>query len=165
MKNHSCLPATLSNRLLQAIIFLVAALCAGCNLGKPASASFASVVIPNQTPDAICKAAAAVFQEDGYQVAALSPDNMVFQKEASRAQSMAYGGIVDTHYGSTTVVRVRAQLVSLGANGYRMQCSASMVRNANDSFFEDESRLSNLRSGPYQSLLNKVAKRLKEPAA
>ena len=26
---------------------------------------------------------------------------------------------------------------------------------------EDESRLSNLRSGPYQSLLNKVAKRLK----
>jgi hypothetical protein len=36
-----------------------------------------------------------------------------------------------------------------------------MVRNAGDSFFEDESRLTNLRSRPYQNLLGKVAKRLK----
>jgi hypothetical protein len=36
-----------------------------------------------------------------------------------------------------------------------------MVRDAGDSFFEDESRLINMRSRPYQKLLDKVAKALK----
>jgi hypothetical protein len=143
-----------------AIICLSVLLTAGCSSG-PASASFASVEIPGRTPDEICKAAATVFQQDGYQVAQLTPKSMVFQKEASRSQSLAYGGVVDTHYGAVTLVRVRAQLVDLGAGSYRLQCQASMVRNANDSFFEDESRLVNLRSRPYQNLLNKVAKSLK----
>jgi hypothetical protein len=58
-------------------------------------------------------------------------------------------------------VRVRAQLVDLGTGSSRLQCQAYMVRNASDSFFEDESALLNIRSVPYQSLLNKVAARLK----
>jgi hypothetical protein len=85
---------------------------------------------------------------------------MVFEKEGTRGQSLAYGGVADTYYGSTTVVRVRAQLVDLGAGSTRLQCKAYMVRDANDSFFEDESGLLNIRSGPYQNLLDKVAKRL-----
>jgi hypothetical protein len=36
-----------------------------------------------------------------------------------------------------------------------------MVRNAGDSFFEDASPLANIRSRPYQNLLDKVAERLK----
>jgi hypothetical protein len=36
-----------------------------------------------------------------------------------------------------------------------------MVRNPGDSFFEDEHALVNARRGPYQRLLNKVAKQLK----
>jgi hypothetical protein len=138
-----------------------ALLAAGCRTGEPGSASFASVVIPGRTPDEICQTAKAVFQEDGYQVASLNPANMVFQKEATRGQSLAYGGIVDTHYGAVTLVRVKASLVDLGANGYRLQCQAYMVRNANDAFFSDESRLLNMRSRLYQDLLDKVAKRLK----
>jgi hypothetical protein len=136
-------------------------LATSCHLGKPEGASFASVVITGKTQDEICKTTGAVFQEDGYQVGALTPANMVFQKEGTRGQSLAYGGVVDTYYGGSTAVRVRAQLVDLGASGYRLQCKAFMVRNANDSFFEDESALLNIRSGPYQSLLDKVAKRLK----
>ena len=38
-----------------------------------------------------------------------------------------------------------------------------MVSNAGDSFFEDEHRLANFRSRPYQDLLDEVAKRLKAP--
>jgi hypothetical protein len=140
---------------------LCVALATACAVGKPEGASFASVVISGKTPDEICKTTAAVFQEDGYQVGPLTPASMVFQKEGSRGQSLAYGGVVDTYYGSSTVVRVRAQLVDLGASGYRLQCKAYMVRNANDSFFEDESPLLNMRSRPYQNLLDKVAKRLK----
>jgi hypothetical protein len=150
-----------SNFFALAILLLGLLLMVGCQSGKPASASFASVTIPGKTPQEICNAAATVFQENGYQVASLNPSAMVFQKEASRMKSMAYNGVVNTHYGAVTLERVKAELVDLGAGSFRLQCQASIVRGAGDSFFEDESRLSNLRSGPYQSLLNKVAKRLK----
>jgi hypothetical protein len=133
----------------------------GCRTSEPTSASFASVKITGKTLDQICQATAAVFQEDGYKVGALSPSGMLFQKEGSRGQSLAYGGVVDTHYGAVTVVRVKAAIVDLGAGTYRLQCNAFMVRNANDSFFEDESPLLNVRSRPYQNLLDKVAMRLK----
>src|SRR5689334_10524709 len=86
---------------------------AGCGTGKPASASFASVNIPGRTPEDICKTSAAVFQEDGYVVRMLTPASMVFEKEGTKGQSLAYGGVVDTYYGSATVVRVRAQLVDI----------------------------------------------------
>ncbi len=143
------------------LLFLGAILGAGCRLGQQESASFASVVIAGKTPDQICLATGSVFQQDGYMVGSLTPAAMVFQKGASRGQALAYGGVVDTYYGSTTAVRVRASLVDLGEGKYRLQAKAYMVRNAGDSFFEDESALVNLRSHPYQALLNKVAKRLK----
>jgi len=142
-------------------LLMIALALTGCGTGKPASASFASVLIPGRTPDEICKTTATVFQEDGYQVKVLTPSDMLFEKEASRGQSLAYSGVVDTHYGALTLVRVKAQLVDMGAGSHRLQCQAFMVRNASDSFFADESRLANIRSGPYQSLLNKVATRLK----
>jgi hypothetical protein len=144
-----------------ALVGLAAGLCAGCHLGQPDSASFASVKISGRTPDEICKTTAQVFQEDGYRVGSLNPSEMVFQKEASRGTSLAYGGVVDTYYGSTTAIRVRASLMDLGASTYRLQCKAYIVRNAGDAFFADESPVANVRSRPYQSLLNKVAKRLK----
>jgi hypothetical protein len=144
-----------------ASVILCACLVTGCRLGKPEGSSFASVEIAGKTEDEICKTTAAVFKEDGYQISTLTPANMVFQKQGSHGQSLAYGGVVDTYYGATTLVRVRAQVVDLGAKGYRLQCQAYMVRNANDSFFEDESRLTNIRRTPYQNLLDEVAKRLK----
>lgn len=152
----SKLSIVLSLALTATVLLLVS----GCQSG-PASASFASVDIGGKTPDEICQTAGAVFREDGYKVALLSPERMVFEKEASRAESIAYSGIVDTHYGAITLVRVKAELVDVGEGSQRLQCQAYMVRNAGDSFFSDESRLVNMRSGPYQKLLDKVAKRLK----
>ena len=144
-----------------ALMFLSALLVAGCGTGGPAGASFASVVIPGKTPEEICKTTGSVFQADGYKILALTPSSMVFMKEATRRQSIAYNGVVNTHYGAVTMVRVKAEMLDLGNGSQRLQCQASIVRNAGDSFFEDESRLTNLRSGPYQSLLDKVAKQLK----
>jgi hypothetical protein len=160
--NHTMiLPPKSSGLTALASMLLTAFLVAGCGLGKPAGASFASVIIPGKTPEEICKTTGSVFQADGYKIMALTPSNMIFMKEATRGQSMAYNGVVNTSYGAVTMVRVKAELVDLGNGSQRLQCQASMVRNAGDSFFEDESRLTNLRSGPYQSLLDKVAKRLK----
>jgi hypothetical protein len=133
---------------------------AGCGATKPGSASFASVVIRGSAPGDIQKATIEVFQEDGYATGSMG-NQLVFQKEASRMTSMAYEGLIATHEGTLTLVRVKVDLVNLGSGAYRLQCQAYVVKGAGDSFFEEEQRLANVRSGPYQSLLDKVAKRLK----
>jgi len=90
----------------------------------------------------------------------MTPSNMLFDKEASGGQSLAYGGNADTHNGATAAVRVRASLVDLSARSYRLKCKAFTARNANDSSFAEETALSKMRGSPYQDLLDKVAKRL-----
>lgn len=161
MNQNNRLASFNSASVVLGILLAGAILVGGCQSNKPASASFASVTIPGKTPEEICNATGAVFQEDGYQVMSLNPSGMVFQKEASRGTSIAYNGLVNTHYGSVTMIRVRAEVVDLGAGSHRLQAQASIVRGAGDSFFEDESRLTNIRSRPYQNLLDKVQKRLR----
>lgn len=134
----------------------------GCkSMSGPGSASFASVTIKNHSSEEITRVTAEVFQADGYSVAPSSDGHMVFQKEASRMTTFAYEGLVAAQAGSITLVRVKAELVDLGSSTFRLQCQAYVVRGAGDSFFEEEQRLTNVRSGPYQSLLNKVSKALK----
>ena len=51
------------------VAILAAIFSSGCSsMDKPASASFASVVIVNRTPDKIRQATIAVFQDNGYQM-------------------------------------------------------------------------------------------------
>jgi hypothetical protein len=150
---------------IQTTTFLVmwAALLAvlpGCGSTKPQSASFASVVIHNHSPQEVETVAGQVFRENGYAGGPAGPMTLLFQKEGTRANSLAYNGITDTYYGAQTVVRVRAEMVDLGGGSLRLQCQTYMVRNAGDSFFEEETRLSNLRGGPYQNTLDEIAKRL-----
>jgi hypothetical protein len=135
----------------------------GCSsLNKPASASFASVTISGKSAAEIRDATVAVFVENGYQVFG-SSQGLTFEKEGSKANSIAYDGFVRSHYGEVTIIRVRAQLVDLGNGAKRLQCQTYMVSGAGDAFTEEENRLSNFRSGPYQDLLDEVAKRLKQP--
>jgi hypothetical protein len=149
--------------LLAVCLAVMAIAGTGCHLGQPGSASFATVVIQQRSPEEIQAAAVQVFQEDGYTANATGPGQLLFEKEGSRANNLAYNGVVGTHYGAQTLVRVKTEIVDLGGGAHRLQCQAYMVKNAGESFFEDESRLSNLRSGPYQNLLDKVASRLKQP--
>ncbi len=132
----------------------------GCH--TPASASFASVDIKGKTPAQIREATAMVLQKDDYRCAMMGESDMIFQKEGSRGQSLAYNGLVSTYYGGTTLTRFRLQMVDLGAGEYRLQGQAYIVRNAGDSFFEEEQRLANMRRGPYQRLLNDVENQLKK---
>ena len=134
----------------------------GCHLGQPASASFASVTISGKSAAEIRDATVAVFRENEYQVFA-SSQGLIFEKEGSKMNSISRDGLVGAHYGAVTIIRVRVALVDLGSGMQRLQCQASMVSGAGDTFTEDESRLSNFRSGPYQDLLDEVAKRLKQP--
>jgi len=147
--------------LLPLLMAVLALVCAGCGATKPSGASFASVIIKDHLPDEIAQVTAQVFQEDGFRGGSMAGHPMVFQKEASRMTDLAYQGVVDTHYGARTAVRVKVDIVTLSTDSYRLQCQAFVVRNAGDGFFEEEQKLANFRSGPYQSLLNKVARQLK----
>ena len=135
----------------------------GCgSLSGPGSASFASVTIEHHSEADIVAATQKVFAADGYSGGgAGGGGSMVFEKEASRATSFSRNGLVATHEGARALMRVKVDLVSLSDDSYRLQCQAYAVSGAGDSFFEDEVRLSNLRSGPYRSLLNKVKETLK----
>jgi len=134
----------------------------GCHLGQSASSSFASVTISGKSAAEIRDATIAVFRENGYQ--ALGSDGeLTFEKEGTKANSIAYDGLVNSHYGAVTIIRVRTKLVNLGKGVQRLQCQAYMVSGAGDGIMEEEHRLTNFRSGPYQDLLEKVAKRLKQP--
>jgi hypothetical protein len=135
---------------------------AGCSsVGGPASASFASVTIENHSAEEIAGTTAQVFGADGYTGGLRGPGKMVFEREASRATTLSREGLYATQQGARTVNRVKVEIVSLsGGSAYRLQCQAYVVRDAG-ALLEDEVRLTNLRSGPYQSLLNKVKKQLK----
>ncbi len=136
---------------------------AGCSsLGKPASASFASVTISGKSTGQICDATIAVFRQNGFR-ASVAGQQMVFEREGSRGNTLAWDGVVAAQSGAATIVRVRAQVVDLGDGSQRLQCQAYMVTDANDPFIQEEHRLADFRSRPYQDLLDEVAKRLKTP--
>jgi hypothetical protein len=135
---------------------------AGCgSLGGAASGTFASVTIENHSPEEIAGATAKVFGADGYMAGPSRAGQLVFQKDASRATTLSQEGLYATQSGARTMNRVRVEIVPLsGGSSYRLQCQAYIVRDAG-ALLEDEVRLTSLRSGPYQSLLNKVKKQLK----
>ncbi len=142
-------------------LLTVGLFCAGCSsLNEPASASFASVVISGKSAQEIQAATTAVFHENGYQVFT-SSQGLTCEKEGSKLNSIARDGIVGAHEGAVTIIRVRVELVDLHNGTQRLQCQTYMVSGAGDIFHEHEARLANFRSGPYQDLLDEVAKRLK----
>ncbi|MEK7779886.1 MAG: hypothetical protein AAB370_00125 [Verrucomicrobiota bacterium] len=142
-------------------VVLVALGGAGCrSAGKPASASFASVVISDRSAVQILDTTIAVFREDGYTPLA-SGRELIFDKEGSRLNTLSRDGLVATQAGAVTVVRVKVELIELGPSSQRLQAHAFMVSGAGDSFFEDEHKLADFRGRPYQRLLDEVAKRLK----
>jgi hypothetical protein len=142
-------------------IALLAFAGSGCrSLSGPASASFASVTIANHTAEEIASMTAMVFQEDGYTGGRTADGQIVFEKEASKATSLAREGMVSSYYGGTTINRMRMTIVPLSGGSFRLQGQAYMVTGGTDKFFQDEVPLSNLRSGPYKVLLQKVKSKL-----
>jgi hypothetical protein len=150
-----------SARMKRAAGLMLAFAWAGCSsTDEPGSTSFANVVIHNHSAAEIHTATGKVFREDGYAGVQTGPMKLLFQKEASRMATISRDGLIAAQSGARTMERVRTELVDLGGGSYRLQCEAFMVSGAGDAFFEDEVRKTNLRSGPYRSLLKKVAKEL-----
>jgi hypothetical protein len=135
----------------------------GCgSLSEPSSSSFASVKIKGHSPEAIAGVTTQVFLAEGYDGGGSITTSMTFRKEGSRMSNLAYEGVVHSYYGARTEMRVKVEIVGLQRGVYRLQCQAYTVTGVGDSFYEEERRVSHMRRGPYQSMLDKVAKQLKE---
>lgn len=146
---------------------LLLATLAGCSSwNKPASENFASVVITNTTPAAIRTTTFQVFQESEYHIANYDTnhDIVIFEKEGTYGQSIAYNGIVGAHYGEAILNRVKTKLYDRGHGNYRLSCQAYVVPNSGSFTGGHEIKLNGMRSGPYQDMLDDIARRLNPPA-
>jgi hypothetical protein len=147
------------NRFLRGPLLLVICLCAGdgCQTSdKSVTASFASVTITGSTPRQIRNVAVQVFDDNGYKVAEREPTHMVFEKEGTRMNNLAYGTWLND---KPVYVRVKASVVSAGEKTYCLQCTAYMVQDIGTGT-EEEIAVSYLHRKTYQKLLDDVAKRL-----
>ena len=144
---------------------LAAVLVAGCLAGAltgcktsdtPASSGFAAVEIQGNTPGQISEMAIQVFEEAGYLTAMPGRTRLVFEKEGSSMNNVAYGNWI----GDTPVwVRVKVSVVHVSETRYRLECQAFMVRDR-ASTTEEEIKLSSVRRSTYQKLLEETARRL-----
>lgn len=138
---------------------------AGCSsMDKPASASFASVIISNQSLEKIHYAADTVFANNGYQSIRLPNGGQVFEKEATKGEQIAYAGFVGAHEGERTIVRVRMGIQPQGAHAYLLDCKASVVTSPGDFVNEQTFPLFGFQSKPYQQLLDEIKGTLQRPA-
>ena len=149
---------TLWNLLASLLAAAASTALIGCkSLDKPDSASFASVRIQGHTAEQIRAATVVVFQQDGYTAVNVPRPEMVFEKEGSRWDRIAYGSFADD---AAVWVRVKVSVAPLSDGAYRLQCQAFKVRDKGDRAFEQEVRLRNNRSKPYQTLLDKVLRQV-----
>jgi hypothetical protein len=86
-------------------------------MDKPDSASFASVRIQGHTAEQIRAATVVVFQQDGYTAVDVHRPDMVFEKEGSRWDRIAYGSFVDD---AGVWIRVRASVVPISDGVFRL---------------------------------------------
>jgi hypothetical protein len=125
----------------------------------PPSDSLAAVEIKGRSPLEIARVLSDVFEKAGYVPAALPPnsgENMLFEKKGNAGETLLYGD-----WSAKRVwYRVKIQITLNGPDSEIVSCDAFRVLNHGDPHFEEEQKLSSLRRGTYQHLLNKAKAQL-----
>src|SRR5262249_39606741 len=129
---------------------------AGCRSTGDSGSQFASVQIQGNTPGQIGDVTVEVFQEHGYKVKREDLVSFCCERHSTSMENFAYGDWVSDE---RVICRVKARIVAVAERTYRLQCQAYMVQ-GNGSVVEDEIKISPLRSGQYQKLLDEVGRRL-----
>jgi len=143
---------------LAGLFALCAVSLAGCQSAKePGGMSHASVRIQGHSLAEIQQTTTAVFREAGYALTTSLPGEMVFERPGSSWDAAKWGG----WSGQGVTMRVKVQLSEMPDAGHLLKADAYAVQNSDDAFFRTESRNMLLNRGPYQKLLDEVARRLK----
>ncbi len=140
----------------------LALLLSGCKSTSTSTSStkssrLASVVIRGHSVADVSSATHRVFTENGYQATAIKSGDLAFDKQGSSMNTLVYGD----WSGKPVWIRVKVYLRDLGAaNGILLDCDAFTVLERGDAHFEEERKMTKLRHGTYQDLLDKVGQRL-----
>jgi len=147
------------------LALLAVVLLSGCSsLDKPASASFASVTIYNQTNEKIQQATVSVFENNGYQTVRMPDGVVVFEKEATKGEQIAYAGFAGAEEGVPTIVRMRMNIEPQGPHASLLSCKAYAITNPGDFVNQQIFPIFDFKSKPYQQLLDNVRDNLKVAA-
>ncbi|MGA1236704.1 MAG: hypothetical protein ACO34E_07555 [Limisphaerales bacterium] len=141
------------------VVILAAVLLVGgfsCSSTPSGGKQFAVVTLRYTDEITVRRTVEAVFSEAGYEDASFSAE-WRYERKTSTMQQLAHGGWFDE---GGVRERVRLKLIPLSEGVYRLESQAMMVRNAGEGLFEEEVKMTRLKSRPYQKLLNEVAKRL-----
>ncbi|HXG46470.1 MAG TPA: hypothetical protein VNO52_02515 [Methylomirabilota bacterium] len=140
-----------------AAVCAVLALVCGCRSPKePGGAGLAHVTIKGTPLYVIQDTAEAVFRENGYRIVEKQPTLMVFDRQGSKLDALAWGG----WSGEGVVMRVKVSITGQPPEEHLLEARVYAVRDASDPFFADESRMVLIKRGPYRKMLEEVRRRL-----
>lgn len=134
----------------------------GCKTGRTDGEpdSMSSIDVPQVPSDVLYLTIAYVLKENGYEVGKSTVEEMMFEKQATTMQDLAYGG-----WGSGPAwSRVRIRTKQLVDGGYRIDMTASWVRDRGSKSMEEEKPVSKLGGGPFRTLLKEIRSKLSEPS-
>jgi hypothetical protein len=129
--------------------------CAGREITQGRAKGMAWVDISGKTPEQVAAAAKKVFIDDGYELIEHNGPELVFEKPGSRMQDFSYGGLL----GQEGVwVKAVLKITPKDNDICWVSCDAYMVKNRDDDFFRNETKVLKLFGREYQRLLNRVKK-------
>ena len=119
----------------------------------------AYIEIDGTTQAGVAAAAKKVFLDDAYELVQEKPGELVFEKPGSRMTDLAYGGIMDEDgVWVKAVVTIQEKKGGLCL----VSCDAYTVRDRNDAFFRQESRVLRPFGKEHQRMLRQVKRAVKE---
>jgi hypothetical protein len=149
------------------LVGLLLASLTGCTFWtKPVTDSFASVTITNTTYADVQAVTTQVFRDAQYKLTSIdtNTDMLVFDKQATKGQNFAYKSVFDSDSGEPIIDRVKIVLRNdLGDSTFLVCCQAYIVQDSDSALSPKEMQVSHMHRGPYQRLLDDIARQLNPP--
>lgn len=134
-------------------LVLLLGLVAGCSSSPDGAGTgkYAAVELNGFSRFAVEMAVQQVFENEGYKLASKSNDSLVFEREASKGQTVMWGT------WSSLWERVVTKITRLGeGDRYLLSADAYRVKDKDDKIMEEEKKMGFAVQSKYQKLLEQV---------
>lgn len=145
-----------STRLLFLATCLGLVLATGCASNGSGSRGRTEVTIYGQELGDIRSVAIAVFQDQEFDLTGATRNELVFQRKGSTWDDVVHGTWMDDGIWERVTVSIQSE----GPDIWLLEARATMVRDPDRGFFEEEKPVSRLGHKPYQNLLEEIKSRL-----
>jgi hypothetical protein len=128
----------------------------GCiSQSKSETGGFLTVVVHARTHDQVRDTTALVFREHGYRVVQNGWGKLVFEKEGTTMEKIAYASLMD----GVAWIRVKVSLYDVSADTFRLESQAFAVRGKGEAL-EEEVKLTKMSRGRFKDMMSEIEKRL-----